>query len=50
MILAQDLTAIIIFWAIFGGIGASLLLPARTGSRQIDLGARSCRWWGWAAS
>jgi EmrB/QacA subfamily drug resistance transporter len=28
MALAQDLTAIIIFWAIFGGIGASLLLPA----------------------
>ena len=28
MTLAQGLTAIIIFWAIFGGIGASLLLPA----------------------
>ncbi len=28
MVLAQDLRAIIIFWAIFGGIGASLLLPA----------------------
>jgi EmrB/QacA subfamily drug resistance transporter len=28
MTLAQDLTAIIIFWAICGGIGASLLLPA----------------------
>ncbi len=28
MVLAQDLTAIIIFWAILGGIGASLLLPA----------------------
>jgi EmrB/QacA subfamily drug resistance transporter len=28
MTLAQNLTAIIIFWAIFGGIGASLLLPA----------------------
>src|SRR4051794_25058179 len=28
MVLAQDLTAIIIFWAIFGGLGASLLLPA----------------------
>jgi MFS family permease len=28
MTLAQDLTAIIIFWAIFGGLGASLLLPA----------------------
>ena len=27
MILAQDLTAIIIFWAVIGGIGASLLLP-----------------------
>jgi EmrB/QacA subfamily drug resistance transporter len=28
MTLAQDLLAIIIFWAIFGGLGASLLLPA----------------------
>src|SRR6188474_2847052 len=28
MVFAQDLTAIIVFWAIIGGIGASLLLPA----------------------
>src|SRR4029079_15426394 len=28
MTLAQDLIAIIIFWAIIGGLGASLLLPA----------------------
>ena len=28
MTLAQGLTAIIIFWAILGGLGASLLLPA----------------------
>jgi EmrB/QacA subfamily drug resistance transporter len=28
MTLAQDLTAIIVFWAVVGGIGASLLLPA----------------------
>ena len=28
MTLAQGLTAIIIFWAIIGGIGASLLLPS----------------------
>ncbi|QTJ67882.1 MFS transporter [Rhodococcus sp. ZPP] len=28
MALAQSLTAIIVFWAILGGIGASLLLPA----------------------
>lgn len=28
MTLAQSLTAIIIFWAIIGGLGASLLLPA----------------------
>lgn len=28
MTLAQDLRAIIIFWAIIGGLGASLLLPA----------------------
>lgn len=28
MTLAQDLTAIIIFWAVIGGLGASLLLPS----------------------
>src|SRR4029450_9782907 len=28
MTLAQDLRAIIVFWAIVGGIGASLLLPS----------------------
>jgi len=28
MVLAQSLTAIILFWAIVGGLGASLLLPA----------------------
>ena len=28
MTLAQDLTAIIVFWAIVGGIGAALLLPS----------------------
>src|SRR3954447_1111525 len=28
MTLAQNLTAIIVFWALIGGIGASLLLPA----------------------
>src|SRR6187401_3852788 len=28
MTLSQSLTAIIIFWAIVGGLGASLLLPA----------------------
>ena len=28
MTLAQDLRAVIIFWAIFGGLGASLLLPS----------------------
>jgi EmrB/QacA subfamily drug resistance transporter len=28
MTLAQDLAAIVIFWAVLGGIGASLLLPA----------------------
>ena len=28
MVLAQSLTAIIVFWAIVGGLGASLLLPA----------------------
>src|SRR5438045_2446983 len=28
MTLAQSLTAIVIFWAILGGLGASLLLPA----------------------
>jgi EmrB/QacA subfamily drug resistance transporter len=28
MTMAQDLTAIIVFWAVVGGIGASLLLPS----------------------
>jgi len=28
MTLAQSLTAVIVFWAIIGGLGASLLLPA----------------------
>ena len=28
MVLAQDLLAIIVFWAIIGGLGASLLLPS----------------------
>src|SRR6201992_2099341 len=28
VVLAQSLTAIIVFWAIVGGLGASLLLPA----------------------
>ena len=28
MALAQSLTAIIVFWAVIGGAGASLLLPA----------------------
>jgi MFS family permease len=28
MTLAQDLIAIVVFWAIVGGLGASLLLPA----------------------
>src|SRR5205085_10818094 len=28
MALAQSLTAIIVFWAVVGGLGASLLLPA----------------------
>src|SRR5678815_5391390 len=28
MALAQSLTAVIIFWAVVGGLGASLLLPA----------------------
>jgi MFS family permease len=28
MVLAQNLTAIIIFWTVIGGIGASLLLPS----------------------
>ncbi len=28
MVLARDLTAIIVFWALIGGVGASLLLPS----------------------
>ncbi len=34
MALAQNLTAIIIFWAIVGGLGASLLLPAMQSPRN----------------
>jgi MFS family permease len=45
MTLAQDLRAIIVFWAILGGLGASLLLPAMqslihgnfTGSAQKEV-------------
>ena len=29
MTVAQDLAAIIVFWAVIGGLGASLLFPAR---------------------
>jgi MFS family permease len=29
MVLAQGLSAILVFWAIVGGLGAALLLPAR---------------------
>ena len=28
MTLAQSVTAIVVFWAVIGGLGASLLLPA----------------------
>ncbi|HVL61470.1 MAG TPA: MFS transporter, partial [Microbacterium sp.] len=28
MTMAQDLTTVIIFWAVIGGLGASLLLPS----------------------
>src|SRR6185312_1264135 len=28
MALAQSLTAVVVFWAVIGGLGASLLLPA----------------------
>src|SRR5512134_735938 len=28
MVLAQSITAVVVFWAILGGLGASLLLPA----------------------
>ena len=31
MTVAQGLTAIIVFWAIIGGLGASMLLPALQG-------------------
>ena len=49
MALAQSLTAIIVFWAIIGGLGASLLLPgdAVADPRQLrgrGADARSTRW------
>ena len=50
MTLAQSVTAIIIFWAIIGGLGASLLLPAMQslihGNFDGAAGARRTRWWG----
>ena len=43
MTVAQDLTAIIVFWAIIGGLGASLLLPAMQSliHGNFDGGART---------
>ena len=49
MTLAQSLTAIIVFWAIIGGLGASLLLPAMQslihGNFEGPAQAGSMRWW-----
>ena len=48
MALAQSLTAVIIFWAIVGGLGASLLLPAMQslihGNFEGRRRRRSTRW------
>ena len=48
MAFAQGLTSIIIFWAIIGGLGASLLLPAMQslihGNFEGPLSGRSTRW------
>ena len=50
MTLAQDLTTIIIFWAIIGGLGASLLLPSMqsssTATSRAPLRRGSTPWWG----
>ena len=50
MTLAQDLTAIIVFWAIIGGLGASLLLPGMQalvhGNFTGDAQRRSTPWSG----
>ena len=48
MALAQGLTPIIVFWAIVGGIGASLLLPAMQslihGTSRAPPSGRPTRW------
>jgi MFS family permease len=46
MTLAQDLTAIIVCWAIIGGLGAPLLLPAHAvpHTRQLRARSRARRW------
>ena len=53
MTLAQSLFAIIVFWAIIGGIGASLLLPAMQslihgnfeGTAHIPRASATSRWY-----
>ena len=55
MTLAQSLTAVIIFWAIIGGLGASLLLPAMQSLIHGNFDgrgpqARPTRWSGAAAA
>ena len=49
MALAQSLTAIIVFWAIIGGLGASLMLPAMQslihGNFEGAIRRRPTRWW-----
>ena len=50
MTLAQSVTAIIIFWAIIGGLGASLLLPAMQSLIHGNFeGAARTRTYAWSA-
>ncbi len=43
MTFTQSLTAVIVLWAVVGGIGASLLLPAMQSCRGVS-GSRSRSW------
>src|ERR1700684_245876 len=49
MAVAQNLATIVVFWAIVGGLGASLLLPAMqsliTATSRAPRNGRPTRWW-----
>jgi hypothetical protein len=50
MTLAQGLTAIIVFWAVVGGIGASLLLPAMQSLIHGNFEGRPRQGYAWSAA